>query len=67
MRHVEAKGFCRLKVDRQFVLGLNGLYLFVARPGAPALRVFRLLSVWFDAKERELLQRAGMKLSRRNK
>jgi hypothetical protein len=41
-------------------LGLNFLYLLLARYDNPG-RIFRLINLWFDAKESELRRRAQNK------
>jgi hypothetical protein len=53
--------------DAQFWLGygiltclaLNLVYLLLHQAGLPKWRIFRLISLWFDAKESELRQRAN--------
>jgi hypothetical protein len=43
------------------VTAINGAYLFIARPGAPALTIFRLWSLWLQAKEKDLEDRVKRK------
>lgn len=53
--------------DAQFWLGygiltclvLNLAYLLLHKAGLPNWRIFRLISLWFDAKESELRQRVN--------
>jgi hypothetical protein len=45
------------------LLALNLLHLFLTRPTAGGSRLWRLVTLWLDAKEKELRDRIGAKIS----